>query len=355
MCSRKRSGQGPLDEGELFLVLEAMPQAVACFDADGRLLYLNAAGRRWLQREGPELETALLSDLISEPGAERLLREALPEAARTGRWEGRGDLLPRRGTPIPVILGLLSHPPEEGRKLVFTLIASPVKEAFDDRDPSLAASLGFLHDLNNLLGPVIAYAALGQERVERDSPVFRYLGQILTAGERARALAERLLQRIHPASNASRLVVLADLVEEVVTWLRVEHPGHEFQIDSPLSRSGIRGDAAGLQQMVLNLCKNAVESLPPSGGGKVSVSVRDVEGRRELRFTVRDNGCGMEEAVLGRIFEPFFSTKAGGTGVGLSITREVVRRHRGTMSIESTFGAGTAFHVQLPVDGPAPA
>jgi two-component system NtrC family sensor kinase len=60
----------------------------------------------------------------------------------------------------------------------------------------------------------------------------------------------------------------------------------------------------------------------------------------------------MEEAVLGRIFEPFFSTKAGGTGVGLSITREVVRRHRGTMSIESTFGAGTAFHVQLPVDGP---
>ncbi len=67
-------------------------------------------------------------------------------------------------------------------------------------------------------------------------------------------------------------------------------------------------------------------------------------------MTVRDNGHGMDEAVLGRIFEPFFSTKPAGTGVGLSITREVVRRHRGTMTIESARGAGTSFHVQLPLE-----
>jgi signal transduction histidine kinase len=78
--------------------------------------------------------------------------------------------------------------------------------------------------------------------------------------------------------------------------------------------------------------------------------VRDVEGRPELRLTVRDNGHGMDEDVLARIFEPFFSTKPGGTGVGLSIAREVVRRHRGTMTIESARGAGTSFHVQLPID-----
>jgi signal transduction histidine kinase len=109
------------------------------------------------------------------------------------------------------------------------------------------------------------------------------------------------------------------------------------------------GDPVGLQQMVLNLCKNAVEALPPSGG-KVWISVREVEGRRELRLTVRDNGHGMDESVLSRIFEPFFSTKPAGTGVGLSIAREVVRRHRGTMTIESARGSGTSFHVQLPLD-----
>jgi len=109
------------------------------------------------------------------------------------------------------------------------------------------------------------------------------------------------------------------------------------------------GDAVGLQQMVLNLGKNAVEALPPEGG-RVWIAVRELEGRRELRLTVRDNGHGMDEAVLGRIFEPFFSTKPTGAGVGLSITREVVRRHRGTMTIESARGSGTVFHVQIPID-----
>jgi signal transduction histidine kinase len=69
-----------------------------------------------------------------------------------------------------------------------------------------------------------------------------------------------------------------------------------------------------------------------------------------VELTVRDNGRGMDEAELGRIFEPFFSTKSGGTGVGLAIAQEVVRRHRGSMSIESAKGRGTAVHVRLPMD-----
>lgn len=349
MGSRKQSDEIPEGPGELALVLDSLPCAVASFDRDGRLLYLNAAGRLWLGIEEHEIGSAILSDLLSESAAERLLRDALPEAARTGRWKGRGELLPRGGAPIPVVQQLVNHAPAEGGRFAFTLVASPVNDSVVDRETLIATSLGFLHDLNNLLGPILVYAALAQERVEPESHVSRYLDQILTAAERARRLSETVLQRVRPSANASRPVVLADLVEEVVAWLRAEHPQHEIEVDSPLSRSGILGDASGLQQLVLNLCKNAIESLPPAGG-KVVVAVRDVEGRREVRLTIRDNGCGMDEAVLGRIFEPFFSTKTGGTGVGLSITREVVRRHRGTMSIESTPGSGTSFHVQLPID-----
>ena len=85
-------------------------------------------------------------------------------------------------------------------------------------------------------------------------------------------------------------------------------------------------------------------------GGPFEDPESALEGRNELRLTVRNNGHGMDEAVLGRIFEPFFSTKPTGTRVGLSITREVVRRQRGTMTIESAKGSGTSFHVQLPID-----
>lgn len=349
MISRKQSEDNPPGIEELAVVLDSLPEIVASFDRDGHLLYVNAAGRLRLQIGNEELETAILSDLLSEPAAERLLREALPETVRTGRWQGRGELLPRKGTPIPVMQYLVSHPPEEGRHLAFTLVATPLEESFEDRETLIATSLGFLHDLNNLLGPIIAYADLAQERVESSSPVQRYLSQILTAAERARGLAERVLQRMRPSEGASRHVVLADLVQEVVTWLRTEHPRHGVEIESPLSTCGVLGDPVGLQQMVLNLGKNAVEALPPEGGN-VWIAIREVEGRRELRLTVRDNGHGMEEAVLARIFEPFFSTKPAGTGVGLSITREVVRRHRGTMTIESVRGSGTSFHVQLPID-----
>jgi signal transduction histidine kinase len=349
MTPRKPADDTARDGDDLTLVLDSIPEIVASFDRDGHLLYLNASGRRWLRLGEGELSTALLSDLLPEPAAERLLGEALPEAARTGRWAGPGELLPRGGKPIPVTQQLLGHPPDDESRIAFTLVAIPVEDPIVDQETIVATSLGFLHDLNNLLGPIIAYADLAQDKLDASHPVQRYLAQIQGAAERARGLSERVLKRMRPREDDSRPVVIAELIREVVSWLRTEHPSHEVEIESPLSDRGIVGDAVGLQQMVLNLCKNAVEALPPEGG-KVWIAVRDVEGRPELRLTVRDNGHGMDEAVLARIFEPFFSTKPGGTGVGLSIAREVVRRHRGTMTIESAQGSGTSFHVQLPID-----
>ena len=121
MSVRDQSQNGPpgplgsMSVVELGLVLDSLPEIVASFDGEGRLRYLNAAGRLWLRIGDPELETAILSDVMSEPAAERLLREALPEAARTGRWQGTGEILPRTGDPLPVLQLLVSHPPEEGK------------------------------------------------------------------------------------------------------------------------------------------------------------------------------------------------------------------------------------------------
>ncbi len=349
MSSRKKSDPGPRDIQELALVLESLPAIVASFDGDGRLVYLNAAGRDRLQMDERAIETTILSDLLSEPAAERLLRDALPEAARTGRWRGPGELVPRKGDPIPVMQHLISHRLGEGN-LAFTLVAHPLDASSEDRETLIAASLGFLHDVNNLLGPIIAYTTLARGEMAPETAAHRYLGQILIAAERARALSESVLQRMRKAAGPSQRVVVADLVHEVVSWLRTEHPGLDVELESPLSTAGLVGDAVGLEQMVLNLCKNAVEALPPEGG-KIWIAVREIESPHELRLTVRDNGHGMDEAVLGRIFEPFFSTKAGGTGLGLAIAREAVRRHRGTMTIESSPGSGTSFHVRFPMDG----
>jgi signal transduction histidine kinase len=242
---------------------------------------------------------------------------------------------------------LITHEPDESRNRAFTVMARLSLDASD----SHKVSSRFLHDLNNLLGPILAYASLADTQVEETSPLKRYLDRILTAANGARELVGRAQK---PKGTATTLaygrIVLADLVRGAMDWLRVEHPRHRFEIEAD-SDLTVLGDRGALEQVISNLSYNAVESLSGEGG-QITVEVRAIEGGRKLRLTVRDNGPGMEREVLSRMFEPFFSTKPGGTGVGLAATREVIRRHGGTIEVESSPGAGTSVHVELPVADP---
>jgi signal transduction histidine kinase len=333
------------DCDELLDILDDLPLLVATFDRDGRLLFLNETGRRLLGWEESVSEKTLLRDLFTERDSERLLSEALAQAARSRIWSGRGDLVHRDRRPIAVQAELVTHAPGEKKLRAFTIVARPM-----DGEPlgRQTASSRFLHDLNNLLGPILVYASLAHAQVEETSPIKRYLGQILGAAEGARELLGRV-QRLKTAgaSGETSPIVLADLVRGAVDWLRVEHPRHRFETDLASSASVV-GDRGGLEQVVSNLCYTAVESLAGEEG-LVTITLREVEEGRKLRLTVRDNGSGMEPEVLSRIFEPFFSTKPGSAGVGLAATREVVRMHGGTIHIESAPGAGTSVHVELPV------
>lgn len=334
---------------ELLDVLDDLPELVATFDRDGRLLFLNETGRRLLGWEEPVSEKTLLWDLFTERDSERLLSEALAQAAQERSWSGRAELVRRGGSPVHVRARLITHAPDTSRLRAFTVLAQPAGDLTLGAADSHTVSARFLHDLNNLLGPIIAYASLADTQVEETGPIKRYLGQILVAANGARELVGKA-QRPKSAggSEERRRIVLADLVRGAVDWLRVEHPHHRFEIDAA-SNAPVVGDRGALEQVILNLCYNAVEALP-SEGGLVTLTVRDAEDGKSLRVTVRDNGFGMDPDVLSRVFEPFFSTKRGGTGVGLAATREVVRRHGGSIRIESAPGEGTSVHVELPVE-----
>jgi signal transduction histidine kinase len=111
------------------------------------------------------------------------------------------------------------------------------------------------------------------------------------------------------------------------------------------------GNAGALNQVFLNLLKNAAEALEASGGSVSVVAAREGEGT--LVVKVEDDGPGMTPEVRGRLFEPFFSTKGAGrgTGLGLSISRRIVKDLGGSIDVESTLGSGTRFFVRLPVEG----
>jgi signal transduction histidine kinase len=107
----------------------------------------------------------------------------------------------------------------------------------------------------------------------------------------------------------------------------------------------VRGDAAGLEQLFLNLLLNAAEALPP--GGRAAIGARHERGSVLVR--VEDNGPGIPQEARERIFEPLFSTKETGTGLGLTISRRIVEAHRGDLSVDDIEGGGTRVEIRLPL------
>ena len=128
----------------------------------------------------------------------------------------------------------------------------------------------------------------------------------------------------------------------------------------PAASHHLRGDAASLQQIVLNLVRNAAQAIEGSGRIVIIMSVDHVAAQRTLshdvqlpgayvRIEVSDDGQGMEPRVLERIFEPFFTSRPAGTGLGLATVREIVHDHAGFLDVDSTPGRGSAFRVWLPL------
>lgn len=328
-------------------LLDDLPMLVATFDRDGHLQYLNRTGRRMLQWEDADSEKeVILSDLYSDGDCERLVKSSLPHAARFGGFRGEAELVSRKGARIAVMQDLIVQSTREGTFDTFAILARPLEPVEGGHRPDTATTwLGFLHDLNNLLSPIIAYSSLLVLHVPDSSPAKRYVHQIQRAAERMRDLSNQAATGLRAAPTEQQDVVLAVLIQEVASWLRDEYPRHRFDIDSPLSLASIPGDSIALQEVVMNLLRNAAESLPEEGGA-VSIGLAESEGGF-LRLTIRDNGCGIAEPDLERVFEPFFSTKGEGSGLGLAVTREIVSRHRGTIAIETTPGSGTTVLVDF--------
>jgi signal transduction histidine kinase len=110
-----------------------------------------------------------------------------------------------------------------------------------------------------------------------------------------------------------------------------------------------RIDAAQIRQCLLNLIRNAAEAVAAKGSGHVTLRTRTAAGRVEI--DVEDNGIGIPAEVLPQLFDPFFSTKEDGSGLGLALTQQIVRDHGGDLRVDSMVGRGTTFTVSVPVGG----
>jgi signal transduction histidine kinase len=218
---------------------------------------------------------------------------------------------------------------------------------------------GVFHELNNTLTPIINYAKLG---LRNEDPAYREraLAKIFEAGKRAAAITGGMLSLSRPGHDPSHraIVDLNQLVEEVVLLVNKDLARNKVRLEVQLlGRPFARVNPAQIQQVLINLLINARQAMPE--GGAVRLRLNPDPTGRLAELSVIDHGIGIPPENLRRIFEPFFSTKAGpdssglgGTGLGLSVCRDIVEAHHGRLRAESRVGQGSTFTLVLPTCPP---
>ncbi|GHH57091.1 ATP-binding protein [[Pseudomonas] boreopolis] len=205
---------------------------------------------------------------------------------------------------------------------------------------------GFSHDLRNILQPLLIVPDLLAGRT--DDPQLRQLANVIAeCGRRGHEMAESMLSFVRGSSKAREQVAIPQLFQAVQLLLKSSLPeGVHLRLDVADDALSVEANYTELQQCLLNLGLNALQAMPHGGTLTLSAAATDAE---HVRLSVADTGVGMSEETRARLFSPFFTTKADGTGLGLVSCKRIVESYGGSISVESAPGKGTSFDMVLPV------
>jgi len=220
---------------------------------------------------------------------------------------------------------------------------------------------GIAHDFNNLLTGVMGNISLALGYLDPGHRACARLEAAVTASSRARELTRQLLTFSQGGAPVKKTSSIDELLTDAVMFaLRGSKALCRFSIPEDLWHSEM--DAGQIHQVISNLVINAVQAMPEGGtlqidAANVTVSEMDgqpLENGRYVRITVRDTGMGIPQEYLQKIFDPYFTTKETGTGLGLTTSHSIVRKHGGSMTVESEVGLGSTFQFYLPASPRTP-
>ena len=209
------------------------------------------------------------------------------------------------------------------------------------------------HEFNNVLMTIINYAKMGlrhKDAATRD----KSFDKILSAGNRAAKITKSILGLARNRSAGLEPTDLSSVVEDSLVLLERELTKYRIRVERQYAAVPLAmANGNQIQQVLLNLLINARQAMP--NGGQVTVKIAFDPATQMVELTIRDTGCGIEPDKLRRIFDPFFTTKSGpdasgkgGTGLGLSMCRNIIEAHQGRIRVDSTVGRGTAFTLRIP-------
>ena len=363
-------------------LLDTLPEQIYVKDTAGRYLLTNETNRRLRQlRSTEEVVGKTVFDLVSPEHAAQYdaddrqvitTGQAILNREEPGRFaDGEERVLLTSKLPLRdgagQIIGLVGIT----RDITGEKRAGQEREQLTRRlqETQKLESLGVLaggvaHDFNNILTSVLGYASLARLELEDRPAAAAHLEQIEHAALRAAELCKQMLAYSGRGHFVVQQVNLSRLVEEALPLLQVTL-SKRITLHQELERNlpAVIADVTQIRQIIMNLVINAADAIGELGGGiHIATGVMQADraylDRAYLSPTiaagpyvyleVRDNGCGMRPETLARIFEPFFSTKFTGRGLGLAAVLGIVRGHGGAIRVDSEPGEGTTFRLLLP-------
>ena len=369
--SEQKRVQEELDRAHrrITAILESISDGFNAFDREWRYTFVNAAVARMVGKSREELLGKNLWELWPH-------LEGTPSGAVYRRAVAENVPLQIEGfypEPLNRWYEVRCYPSPEGLTLFFTDTTERRQAEERLRQKQKLESIGVLaggvaHDFNNVLTVIMGSAA----EALSECTSCEYSKSILTAAERAAYLTKQLLAYAGKGPIQPQIIDVSDLVSRTNPLLRASVPKRaRLEFDLAPDLPCVEADPGQMEQVVMNLVINAGEAIPLKTGGVIRVStsscqvtpeaahkhsaVSDVVPGPFVCLEVRDSGCGMDETTLARIFDPFFSTKFLGRGLGLAAVHGITRRNGGFIEVRSAPGDGATFRVFLPASPQRPA
>jgi PAS domain S-box-containing protein len=341
----------------LVRAVESTEEAVIITDAQGRIIFANPAFMRTL---GYRREEVIGHDAIEVAGPLPEPAEQFRETLQRRSWRGETVVHRKDGTAIPILLNASLIRDADGRVQGAVAILEDISEAKGfqqqmQRADRLAAvgelAAGIAHEINNALAVIFGQTA--DEGTRGEQALRGALAQIDAQAHRIGDILQGVLGFARPRPPHPVPVQLPQLTAKTLELVRHDlsrqHVRLETVFDADLPAA--QADPQQLQQVLLNLLTNAIQAMAGHPDNWVRVEIGG-EGD-QLALRVADGGPGIAADVLPRIFDPFFSTKAEGSGLGLSVSYAIARAHGGDLRVASEVGSGTVFTLLLPIADPA--